>query len=52
MGKRVHGDVERVPADDLVEMRGGGGSRVDEGIEALNDQLRALEAHHGHHCLR
>lgn len=50
-GGRVHGDVEGVAADDLVEVRGGGRAGVDEWVETLDDQLRALEAHHGHLAL-
>jgi len=44
---RVHGGVEGGAADDLVEVRGGDGAGVDERVEALDDELRALEAEHG-----
>lgn len=39
--------VEGVPADDLVEVWGGDGAWVDEGVEAVDDELGAFEAHHG-----
>lgn len=41
------GGVEGVSADDLVEVRGGDGAGVDEGVDAVVDELRAFEAHHG-----
>ena len=51
MGGRVHGDVERVAADDLVKVRRGGRAWVDEGVETFDDELGALESHHGHLAL-
>ena len=44
---RRHGGVEGVAADDLVDVR-----RLDhpwshQGIQTLDDELRALEPHHG-----
>ena len=44
---RVHGRVEGVAADDLVQMRRGDRPRVDEGVDAVDHQLRAAESHHG-----
>lgn len=44
MGERC---VERVAADDLVEVWGGDERGVDEGVDAVDDELGALEAEHG-----
>jgi len=43
----LHGRVERVAANDLVDMGGLQHAGVDEGIETFDDQPVALEAHHG-----
>lgn len=40
---RVHGRVEAVTTDDLVEMRRGDDTRLDERVETLNAQGRASE---------
>ena len=47
MRLRVHGHVERVSAYDLVEMGRGEDAWVHERVHAVDDELRALEAHHG-----
>jgi hypothetical protein len=39
--------VERVAADDLVEVWGRDGVGGYEGVQALDDELGALEAEHG-----
>jgi len=43
---RVHGDVEAVAADDLVQMGRVELTRVDDGVGPLDDKLRAREAQH------
>lgn len=43
---RVHRDVERVAADNLVQVRRVGHARVDERVGTLDDQLRAGESKH------
>ena len=42
-----HGGCEGVSADDLVEVLGRDEGGGDEGVEALDDELGALEAEHG-----
>ena len=39
--------VEGVSADDLVEVWGGDDAGVYEGVDAVEDELGAFEAHHG-----
>lgn len=39
--------VEGVSAYDLVEVRRGDEAGVYEGVDAVDDELRAFEAHHG-----
>lgn len=46
MRGRVHGDVERVAADDLVQVRRVYLSWIDDWIDAVDDELRACEAQH------
>ena len=46
MGLWVHGDVERVSADNLVQMGRVEHARVDEGVDAVDDELGAGEAEH------
>lgn len=46
VGLRVHGDVERVSADNLVQVRRVEHSRVDEGVDAVDDELGAGETEH------
>ncbi len=47
MNKRLHRGVERVPADDLMDVWGSDESRVNKGIQTFYDELGAGEAHHG-----
>ena len=42
----LHGQVERVAADDLVQVGRVADARVDEGVDAVDDELRAREAQH------
>jgi hypothetical protein len=51
---RIHGDVERVPTNDLVQVRRVSLARIDEGVDAVDDELRAREAQHvlGYGALR
>lgn len=46
MAGRVHGDVERVASDDLVQVRRVGHARVHQGVDAVDDELGAREAQH------
>lgn len=43
----VHGDIEGVAADDLVEMRRVEHARVDQGVDSVDDELGAGEPQHG-----
>lgn len=51
VGRRVHGRVERVAPDDLVQVGRGDGAGGYEGVETVDDELRAAEAHHRHRTL-
>ena len=46
----VHGQVERVAADDLMEMGRVSLARVDEGIDTVDDELGAGKAQHVLRC--
>lgn len=46
MRGRVHGGVEGVAADDLVEVGGGDLAGGTERVETVEDELGALEAEH------
>lgn len=54
MGPRLHGCLERIPADHLMDMGRHHNPRVNEGIQTLYCQLRTGETHHllGHRALR
>lgn len=41
-----HGGVEAIAADNLVDVRRGDGSRVDQRVETVNDELGASEPQH------
>jgi len=45
MGNRGHGDVERVASDDLMHVRRRKRTRVDQGVDTVDCQLRAAETH-------
>lgn len=49
VGRRVHGSVEGIPSDDLVQMRRRYGAGVDQRVYAVNDELRAAETQHLQH---
>lgn len=46
MGLRVHGDVKGIAPYYLVDVRGLGKPRVDQGVHAGDDELGATEANH------
>lgn len=46
MRGRVHGDVEGVTSDDLMQMRGVCLSRIDDRVDTVDDQLGACETQH------
>lgn len=43
-----HGGIERVASNDLVHVRGGDQAGVDEGVEPVDDDIRAAEPKHRH----
>ena len=47
VGRKVHRRLERVASDDLVEMGRRHGAGANEGVKAVDDELRALEPEHG-----
>lgn len=48
MRRWVHRGVEGVAPHDLVQVRRGDHAGVDQGVESVDDELRALETQHRH----
>lgn len=49
MRRGVHRGVEGIAPNDLVQVRRGDHAGVDQGVQAVDDELRALEAQHRHY---
>jgi hypothetical protein len=45
--RRRHGDVEGIAANDLMHVRRGSLSRIDERIDTIDDCLRTSKSQHG-----